>query len=159
MTILIRQATQNDLPTIARLNQTVHQLHVEKQPDRYKPLQPDSPELLAVYKQRLADKTNYIFVAEIDAKPVGYCHCYLRGTLENTFVYSVRDFHINEMSVDADYQGQGVGHQLMEQALAQAQDLGVDTLSLGVAAFNQRAIDFYKQHGFEVQSYRMWRRG
>jgi putative acetyltransferase len=54
---------------------------------------------------------------------------------------------IDWLIVSPDYQGKGVAHRLMEQALAWI-GAGVP-VQLGVVHFNARAIAFYKKLGFE----------
>lgn len=58
-------------------------------------------------------------------------------------------FHIKHLYLDADCRGQGIGKQLMKQALEKAKALGcrfafVETLSF-------QALDFYKSLGFSEE--------
>ena len=46
------------------------------------------------------------------------------------------------------YLGKGVGKELMQAAISEAQQRGCDCLWLGVWEKNQRAIHFYKKWGF-----------
>jgi len=54
---------------------------------------------------------------------------------------------IDWLIVGRAWQGKGVAHRLMEAALAEIGE-GVP-VQLGVIHFNERAIAFYKKHGFE----------
>lgn len=154
--LTIRSAHSGDAKLLAKLVITVHQIHVDNQPQRFKPLKADNPALIDTYNNHLADENKYIYIAEVDAMAVGFVLCVDYVIPENPFVYSKRDFHIDQISVDAEYQGQGVGKSLMEKAMLKAQELNADILTLGVASFNQQAIRFYEKLGFSIQGHRMW---
>lgn len=156
MSVTIREAIIEDAVLFAQLNEVVHKLHAEAQPERFKPYVADSPELLAFYQGHLASETTFAFIAEDNGQAIGYLMAFLRIPPENPFIYSLRNFHIDQMAVAEAYQGQGVGHQLMETALAVAKDLDAKLVTLGVAVFNETAIHFYEKHGFKIQSHRMW---
>ena len=154
--ITIRPAHNRDAELLAKLVITVQQLHIENQPERFKPLKADNPALIAVYEGHLADDNKHIYIADIEGVAVGFILCVDYVIPENPFVYSKRDFHIDQISVDFDYQGQGIGKLLMQQAIRKAQECEADLITLGVVSFNQRAIEFYKSLGFSIQSHRMW---
>ncbi|MGB1285507.1 MAG: GNAT family N-acetyltransferase [Aggregatilineales bacterium] len=156
MPISIRRAMPADATTLAILNITVHQLHVDAHPERFKKLMPDNPDLIAFFDKHLADEASTIFIAEDDTDAVGYLLGILRIAPENPFVYSLHDFHIDQMSIKETYQKQGIGQLLMTQAFETARALNADIISLGVAAFNQQAIGFYEGHGFVMRAHQMW---
>lgn len=152
----IREAHSGDAKTLAELVITVQQLHIDNQPERFKPLKADNPALIEIYEGHLADDNKYIYIAESDKTAVGFILCVDYVIPENPFVYSKRDFHIDQISVNVDYQGQGIGKLLMQQAMLKAKECNADLMTLGVASFNQQAIEFYKNLGFSIQSHRMW---
>lgn len=154
--ITIREAHSGDAKALAKLVITVQQLHIDNQPERFKPLKADNPALIEVYERHLADENKYIYVAEDADLAVGFVLCVDYVIPENPFVYSKRDFHIDQISVDNDYQGQGIGKLLMQQAMLKAKECEADLITLGVASFNQQAITFYEKLGFSIQSHRMW---
>lgn len=154
--ITIREAHSGDAKALAKLVITVQQLHIDNQPERFKPLKADNPALIEVYERHLADDNKHIYVAEDADLAVGFVLCVDYVIPENPFVYSKRDFHIDQISVDIDYQGQGIGKLLMQQAMLKAKECEADLITLGVASFNQQAITFYEKLGFSIQSHRMW---
>lgn len=157
MTIVVRPARLEDAAVLARLNMRVHQLHVDAHPERYKPIHPDQSEVIAWHAQHLMDESAYVAIAYDGDTPVGYILAFLQQMPDNPFVYSAPNFHIDQMSVEMEYEGQGVGRLLLEAALDTARGHGALTVSLGVAAFNERAIAFYERHGFTPISLRMTR--
>ncbi|NUT53063.1 MAG: GNAT family N-acetyltransferase [Saccharothrix sp.] len=54
-----------------------------------------------------------------------------------------------QLQVDPACWGRGVGHALHEEAVAALRDLGVTTAHLDVFAHNQRALGFYRGHGWQ----------
>ncbi len=58
---------------------------------------------------------------------------------------------LNEIFVEADYRGTGVGDDLLEAALvvAREQSLPLDRIVLDVDRSNERAREFYERHGFD----------
>ncbi len=155
MTITIREADKDDSKLLARLNMAVQQPHMDAMPHRYRPLSPDSPELIAFFEERLSEDNTRTFIAEYDGEAAGYVHCILRDIPDNVFVYGLRDFHIDQIAVLERHQGKGIGQALMEYAIQKAKDFNADRLSLGVVAFNEGAIRFYERLGFTIGSYRM----
>ncbi|NEP85220.1 MAG: GNAT family N-acetyltransferase [Okeania sp. SIO3B3] len=57
-------------------------------------------------------------------------------------------YYLSMLGVSPDYQGQGVGGKLLQPIFEQADATG--TLCYA-EVFNERAVPFYKRHGFEVQ--------
>jgi ribosomal protein S18 acetylase RimI-like enzyme len=67
------------------------------------------------------------------------------------------DAHIGDVGVAADWQGQGIGQQLMLHAALWARDHDRRRLTLWVAAPNTRAIHVYEKTGFTItETYASW---
>lgn len=155
--IHINPATPADVPTLASLALAVHQVHRDANPARYKPIDPADPALRAWYADWLAQPGAHAEIALADGAPVGYLLGVLRQTGDNPFVTSVREFHINQMSVEPEMRGRGVGGLLVERALAAARAGDAEIVTLGVAAFNAGAVRFYQRYGFTVAHHSMSR--
>ena len=56
--------------------------------------------------------------------------------------------HITNVSVDPDYQGQGLGRRLMNELTSRVKALGVDSMTLEVRPSNTVAINLYTSLGF-----------
>lgn len=76
---------------------------------------------------------------------VGFAHFVLHGySLDNKQIARVG------IAVRDDFQGQGIGSQLLSNLIDLAQINGVDKLFLDVYSNNQKAIRLYKKYGFEL---------
>ena len=71
----------------------------------------------------------------------------LEGMLE---VADKDSLYINTLWVDAPWRGSGVADELMGCAILMAKDMGLAKISLHVWADNERALRFYRRHGFQT---------
>jgi ribosomal protein S18 acetylase RimI-like enzyme len=157
MEISIRSAMPDDARTLASLNYTVHQLHVSQQPKRYKSLMYDDVFVIAFFEKHIVFEGAYIFISQVDNKDVVYLLGLVRDMPENPFIRTFRDFHIDQISVEPDYQRRGIRTLLLQHGLLKAKEVNADVISLGVAAFNKQGVQFYQKHGFEARATQMWR--
>jgi ribosomal protein S18 acetylase RimI-like enzyme len=88
------------------------------------------------------------------AEPVGY----LLLTLGYSVEYGGRDGFIDDLYLEPELRGQGVGRKLLAFALEQAAALGINTLHLEVEPGNTRAPRLYRAAGFEETGRRLMRR-
>lgn len=76
---------------------------------------------------------------------VGFAHFVLHGySLDNKLIARVG------IAVGDDFQGEGIGSQLLSNLIDLAQINGVDKLFLDVYSNNQKAISLYKKYGFKL---------
>ena len=61
----------------------------------------------------------------------------------------VDEAHLLNVAVSAERQGQGLGRLLLNQAVACARGLGMDSVLLEVRPSNVRALEIYKRYGFK----------
>ncbi|AGB41793.1 acetyltransferase [Halobacteroides halobius DSM 5150] len=88
-----------------------------------------------------------VYVLYIADKPVGVIE-YLRDMEE------VNQAYLYGLAVNSDYQGQGLGEQLLDYSLQQLQKLGIVTVELTVAPNNQAALKLYQKFGFKKKEFR-----
>jgi GNAT superfamily N-acetyltransferase len=62
-------------------------------------------------------------------------------------IISGEHWHLFILVVDPEYQGQGLGSELLRPVLAQADDLGQ---ACYLETTNPRAVPFYQKHGFHI---------
>lgn len=76
---------------------------------------------------------------------VGFAHFVLHGySLDNKLIARVG------IAVGDDFQGRGIGSQLLLNLIDLAQINGVDKLFLDVYSNNQKAVSLYKKYGFKL---------
>lgn len=80
------------------------------------------------------------WVIESEKKMVGFIIISLRSS----------ECHILNLCVDPHYQHQGLGRQLLEHAMTQAKQHGVEMIYLEVRRSNTRAISLYEKEGFRL---------
>jgi GNAT superfamily N-acetyltransferase len=61
--------------------------------------------------------------------------------------------HIDELVVDSEYRGKGIGTQLLQQLMIQAKEKGCRRIELDTAFHRKEAHRFYEQQGFENRAY------
>lgn len=105
----------------------------------------------------------FIYVLRLpESRVAGFC----------TFWRVADQIHINNFAIHPDHRGRGLGRQLLDRVLAEADALGAPNVTLEVRRSNQTALRLYAAAGFEVASVRpayytqpvedalvLWRRG
>ncbi len=137
--ISIRKASANDIPQIRALAEVVF-------PATYVPLLPEGqvPFMMEwMYSdeslQRHMAEGHTYYIAYADNKPCGYLSVERQGE---------QRFHLQKIYVLPDYQGQGIGERLFQQAVMHIQQEGTlpATMELNVNREN-RAVGFYLRMG------------
>ena len=67
---------------------------------------------------------------------------------------SFDDYNIIGIAVDNNYQKKGIGSMLLQKVIEEAKLNNIKSLSLEVDEKNEKAINFYKNKGFEVTNIR-----
>jgi ribosomal protein S18 acetylase RimI-like enzyme len=98
--------------------------------------------------QQLADRRSAVFIAEINGLWMGYAH--LKAGTPPECVKGPNPLQLYRLYVSGAYQGKGLGQVLMKKSYAYAKGKGFKTLWLSTWAENTRAIDVYRQQGFET---------
>lgn len=98
------------------------------------------------FKQDIAAYRKGFFIAEIDGKVVGYVVLRKQHAPQSLHVHA--PLQLWRLYVAPALQGKGVAAGLVEQAFASALEWGYDSIWLGTAEDNVRAIAFYSKHGF-----------
>lgn len=145
MDIEVRDATVEDVEQIRHVLKTTwlatypnEELGITKEDieQRFNDSTPEARERLTKWKQNINTKPDqHEWVVKSGDQVIGWCLARKGG--EN---------HIQTLYVLPEFQGKGVGGRLLTAALDWiGKGKGV---SLNVASYNQKAIDFYKRYGF-----------
>jgi ribosomal protein S18 acetylase RimI-like enzyme len=141
MTLVIREATEADLPAVLRL---YGQPGVDD--GQVLPL----AEAIAVFR-RFRDYPDYrLFVADREGVTVG---CYSLLAMENIAHRGARSAVIEAVAVDPACQGEGIGKAMMRHALDEARSRDCYKAALSSNLKRDAAHAFYDSLGFERHGY------
>ena len=135
----VRHAVGGDAHALAALNRFVHETHLARRPDYFKPVRAD--EAAAWFRERLEERTTAAWIAEAEGRPVGYVLTFF-----------------DQIAVDPVWRRRGVGRALMAAALAEAGSRGMQNIELFSWAFNTDAHAMFQRLGFEPRMLRFERR-
>ena len=110
--MIIRRATQNDMPKINDLLCQVLDVHHNGRPDVFKgnAKKYTDPELAEI----IADDSRPIFVADSDGKVVGYAFCIFQQAVNSNILTDIKTLYIDDLCVDETKRGMSIGKQLYE---------------------------------------------
>lgn len=152
--MILRDLTLGDFDAVNNLFMQLHNLHVTHRPDIFKKIEkPTTPEAWD-FEASLADENKILLGAEFDGEIVGLCFVIIRKPQNKTLVPRICAF-IDDIVVDENYRGNGIGTALYNEAVKRAKVYGAVSIELGVSEFNTDALSFYKSLGMAVQSYKM----
>lgn len=125
----IRRATPEDIATIAAIEAACF----------------DAPWSAATFLDELVRPVARLWVAEADARIVGYVSAWIVAD----------EAHLHRLGVTADARGSGIGMDLVEIVLAEARAHGCAHVDLEVARGNAGARRLYARAGFVELAVRM----
>lgn len=147
MNVIIRESKEEDSLSVYTLLRIIADLHKNGRPDMF-------PDLVSKYtvdevKERLSKSDNGVFVAEKEGSVVGYVFCYvIREGAVNTL-------YIDDLCVDPSARKMGIARILMDKAKEYAKEKNCAYLMLNVWEFNENAVRFYENYGFETRTRHM----
>lgn len=98
------------------------------------------------FEDRLHNENSIIFVAEEGKRVVGYIIAFV-----NNYTYRRVNpiCEIENMLVEEEFRGHGVGKALIEAVKHEVKKKSVKRLRVGAIAQNEKAINFYRAQGFK----------
>jgi GNAT superfamily N-acetyltransferase len=150
--MVIRPAKLIDLASVAALSV---QWSAQQITRGYRP---DTPEAL---RARIGD---YFLVADLGGRVVGYVIGEVRATAGNEFVENVLDdrpeyLEVQDLYVDVEHRGHGIGTKLMRAVLAAAEHRGVaGSLVYSANRDYLRTARFYERLGYDMWHIHMTRK-
>ncbi len=150
----VRAACVEDIPTLARLNETVQGLHAVAHPQLFKAA-PEAAAIQGWFADFLARPGAHLLLGEEAGVPVGYIAGELVRYPENPFRRSFALGLVDQLTIVAEVRRRGHGERLLEELLALFRAGGVARVELSVWAFNAGARRFYERQGFVTFNHRM----
>ena len=145
---MIRKATNQDIEDICRLLEQVLEVHNTGRPDLFRAHGKKYDE---EYLQEMLTWPSYhIFVYDEDGYVAGYIMCQEHNECSAALL-SVKTLYIDDLCVDEDERGKGIGKKLFEYAKAFAKKNGFYNVTLRVWTSNPEAMKFYESLGLKPQ--------
>ena len=147
--MIIRRAETKDKARLGELLSQVLLVHHNARPDLFKSgaKKYTDAELDVI----LADATRPIFVAESDGEVLGYAFCILIQHKDNNILTDVKTLYIDDLCVDENIRGKGIGRSLYNYVVEYAKECGCYNVTLNVWADNKHALAFYESIGLHKQ--------
>ncbi len=145
----ICRAEQWHIPGMIELLKQVGQVHHLGRPDIFRAGAQKYNE--ADLQKLLLDGNRPIFIAEADGKVIGYGFCILKITKGDPVLADNTTLYIDDLCVDENCRGKHIGKAIYAHIVQYAKDLGCDSVTLNVWAFNERAKGFYESLGMKPQ--------
>ena len=149
----IRMAQVRDIPGMIELLKQVGEVHHQIRPDLFRSGAQKYDE--AALEALLRDESRPIFIAEEQGCVLGYAFCIHKLTEHNPVLCDRRELYIDDLCVDENCRGTGVGKQLYERVLAYARELKFDAVTLNVWCGNDSAMRFYENAGLRPRNITM----
>jgi glucosamine-phosphate N-acetyltransferase len=109
----------------------------------------DTQSLKTVYEQALLSKNQKYLCAVENNEVVGFGSL----TINNNLWQEGNLGHIDEIIVDSNSRGQGIGRQLLSELINLAKEMKCKRIELDTAFHRKEAHRFYEQQGFEKRAY------
>lgn len=150
----IREAKEVDLTDLCQLSDEINAIHHANMPLDF--VTPDGSERDASYWRGFIGKDDAtVFVAEKDGSLIGAVAVFVTSSVPHSFLTSRPRGHIATIVIAENYRDKGLGRKLMAVAEGYAKGKGAQDIKLEVMAFNTRALDFYRDLGYENFSHRL----
>ena len=146
----VRRAENKDIEKILDLLIQVDMVHHNGRPDIFKgPVTKYDAEQL---KDIIKDDNRPIFVCVDDNDLVlGHAFCIHQQVLKHAVLTDIKTLYIDDICVDEDARGKGVGKMLYEFVKEYAKEKGFYNITLNVWECNPTAIKFYESRGLKPQ--------
>lgn len=151
--MLVREATNEDLPWLVTLNNVVHELHISFNVGIFKST--TDKNVLDWFKSVVSDEKIVIYVALIDAQVAGYIMARKSSLPENIFLYARKSIYIEQVAVDEAYRGRGIFSALMNEVINLTKSEGYGKVQLDVWTKNIESKNIFEHIGFQTYNEKM----
>lgn len=145
---VIRAATQDDYAALCVVIQELDHLHASALPDFFQSFE-GPPRPLHWLIDILENLEALVLVAEGEGTIIGFLSAEVRKNPDLPMFVPRRWLLIDNVGVAEAHQGKGVGRALMQSAHEWAQARGLAEVELTVWEFNEAAIKFYEELGYQ----------
>jgi GNAT superfamily N-acetyltransferase len=135
--ILVRKARKSDLPVIRELLEELISAMDDTECI-------DMRITLRTWERLLKDAGSHFLVATAQGTPVGFIHF----TVRQTVLHRSPSALIDELVVTKEYQGKGIGKQLVLATIERCKQLGCCEVEVSTEQTNVKAREFYRKCGF-----------
>ena len=145
---VIRKAKIKDIPALDKLLYEVHKVHSDIRPDLFRAgaKKYTDDELAKI----LTDEKTPVFVYD-DGEIQGYAFTVIIDHKNDLSLMPYKSVYIDDLCVEKDCRGKGVGKKLYEHVLSFAKSINAYNVTLNVWAGNDSALKFYEKIGLRVQ--------
>lgn len=144
----IRPLEPGDYEKSQELLRQIQITHAQGRPDVFRGPETVMPEAVFESAQNAPEKLSVVAESE-DGAIVGLCMVSLQENLPGNFVMVPRKYAmVDTMCVSPDYRRRGIAKRLLTYVKERAAELGLDSVELKVAAFNEPAQALYAKLGF-----------
>ena len=135
-----------DADTIAILNQSVHQLHVELYPQHFQTY--DFHQVHEFFKKVMKDDRFIFLLAEDEGQHVGLAWLEIKQYSETVFKKAYESIYVHQINIAEPYKNKGFGSSLMKEIYSIAREKEITTIELDYWNDNTIAESFYEKEGF-----------
>ena len=147
---MIDRAKGEDVPRILELLVQVNMVHHNGRPDLFKG--PTTKYNADELKTLLADDQRPVFVYRDESgRVLGYAFCILKEVRGDQLMQDIRTLYIDDLCVDENCRGQGVGSALYRHVLDYARQERCYNVTLNVWSLNAPAMACYQKCGLKPQ--------
>ncbi len=146
----IRRATNTDIPGLMNLLVQVDMVHHNGRPDIFRgpATKYNEKELEEILKN---DSTPVFVCVDEDNKVLGHAFCMHKQIIGDSVLTDIKTLYIDDICVDEDCRGMGVGRSLYNHVISYAREYGFYNVTLNVWSCNPGAQKFYENLGLKPQ--------
>lgn len=149
----IRIESCRDAELLATMNREIQEVHAAWYPQEFKTWNAQAAKHF--FDEMLRDLNTFAWVAKRDEMALGYVIALVQNRGENAFRFAHKSLHIDQLSVNASFQRQGIGGQLLQHVIQWAAEQKINRITIDHWAENLAASSLYTQAGFTNYMYRM----
>jgi ribosomal protein S18 acetylase RimI-like enzyme len=135
-----------DANLLSRLNHDVQEIHHEIEPEIFKPFDQDHMETF--FQKVLENSSVKAYIAKVDEIPAGYMLLAENTSVDNPYKYACTILHIDQICVESEFKGKGVGKALVDYAKQYAVSKQIKRIEMNYWTQNTNSGEFFRSQGF-----------